>query len=67
MNNKYCGNCSGLNVTEEQQLKMRIKPNHFCKRFKKVVLHRDEYPKLPKLDECIKEAENYKNKKSKNK
>lgn len=50
--NKYCGNCRFLNVTEEQQLKMRIKPNHFCKKFKKVVLHGDEHPELPKLDEC---------------
>lgn len=53
MNNIYCGDCKFLNPTEEQQSKMRIKPNHFCKKFKKVVLHGDQHPNLPKFEECI--------------
>jgi hypothetical protein len=61
-NSKYCYECIHLNVTEKEQLTMRLKPNHYCNKYKQVVLHHGNHPNLPKLEECI----NFKNKKGKN-
>jgi ribosomal protein L33 len=60
-NSEYCGECIHLNVTEKEQTNMRIKPNHYCNKFKKVVLHREYHPNLPKLEACI----NFKKRKAK--
>lgn len=61
-NSEYCHECMWLKPTEKEQNTMKIKPNHFCNKFKKVVLHGEHHPNLPKLEECI----NSKKKKGKN-
>lgn len=49
---RFCGNCSFLNITEEEQSKQKNKDRHICNRYKKVLLHNGHHPQLPVLTEC---------------
>ena len=51
---KFCGNCTYLSVTEDEQNSHPEKKDdiHWCKLFAKRVLHFDKHPNLPRLAEC---------------
>ncbi len=66
---QYCGNCSFLSLTEEEQAEKRkvAKANktylknkedfHYCRKYgNQRVLHKLEHPLLPRLDECLKDT-----------
>ena len=52
VSNDFCGNCTYLSVTEEEQNSNKKDEIHFCNLFKQRVLHFDKHPNLPRLDEC---------------
>jgi hypothetical protein len=49
---EFCGNCTYLSVTEEEQNSKKKDEIHFCNLFKQRVLHFDKHPNLPRLPEC---------------
>jgi hypothetical protein len=54
---RYCDNCRFLNVTEEQQNKIKLNDNqltkHYCLLFNQMLFHKDYHPKIPRIEECF--------------
>jgi len=54
--NKYCNRCRFLNVTEEEQNKIKLNDNqltkHHCILFNRVLFHREYHPNIPRIEEC---------------
>jgi hypothetical protein len=48
--------CGYLNYTEEEQNKLKNKPNHICLKYNKRLKHLQYHPKIVRCDECIKEG-----------
>lgn len=69
---KYCNDCDCLSITEEEQDRLKaiakkegrcIPPqhgSHYCNKYMKMVAHRGQHPLIPRLNECIAEAESLK-------
>ena len=52
----FCKDCKYIEPTEEEQnyifRKTRQKPDHFCKKYNKRIMHKEHHPDLLKLNEC---------------
>ena len=54
---RYCDKCRFLNVTEEEQNKIKLNDNqltkHYCLLFNQMLFHKDYHPKIPRIEECF--------------
>jgi len=54
---RYCDKCRFLNVTEEEQNKIKLNDNqltkHYCLLFNQMLFHREYHPKIPRIEECF--------------
>jgi len=56
LNNKFCGNCEYLSLTEQQQSIAKRKgekyPIHVCNKYGKQVFHKGNHPNIVRLVCC---------------